>query len=262
MRSSNPGSPSFNRTPPPEFKCVAESAAMRKLRDDIASCAKQKRAIPLFVGPNTLETMSFVRHEVATCVRPKDRPKGLTVEMLKIVQEEHPLLAAELLDGEASGFVFLKGDAISTSIQLALSLARFRRVDLFLAIVSHNARDLVQMGHWNKMFYRQFSCTFFWPEWNDRKKDHGALLDQMKERLKVTRDLRHPPELDTTAVDFLRNTPWKGVDDAYAALQRGYDTYHADPDAVAMTSEHIAGNALRALSSSGRRVESSAPPAN
>lgn len=262
MRPSNPGSPPSSSRSLPEFACVAQSAAMRKFIEDIASCAEQKRAIPLYVGPNTLELSSFIRL-VAAHVRPVDRPKGLIDEMMKIVQEEHPPLTHDLLDGAASGLVFLKGDTIPTPIQHALALARFRRIDLFLAVVSYDARDLVKIGKWNEMFYRQFSRTFFWPEWSQRSDDHGTLIAQMTTRLQATRrsatDLS--PELDESAVDFLRSTPYKGVDDAYKTLQKGYHVFEERQPAFAITAEHIAGDSLRALSS-GRRAESSVPPSN
>lgn len=264
MRSSNPGSPpSSNRTPPPEFACVPQSLAMRNLIGGITASAEQKLAIPLCVGPNTLETMSCIRL-IAGRIRSRSRPAGIAEHMLKIVTDEKPLLTDELLyDESVRAIAFLKGDTISSSIQMATNIASFQRIDLFLAIVMHDAKELVQMKKWNEKFHEHFCKTFFWPEWSERSEDHDALLRQMKERLVITRRLNHAPELDTTAEDLLRSAPWKGVDDAYKALQHGYDAFHADPDAVAISADHIMSNALRALSPT-RRAEkaNSVPPSN
>lgn len=233
---------------------------MQKVISDIALCAIKKRVVPLILGPNTIEVRSLVKR-IAAEVQPPGRLTGIQQDKIIFARDENDMLMELLLEEEARGVAFLKGDQIPGDVQEAFVRQKFVRFDLSVAIVTADAPDLVQRGLWDESFYRVCTKTFCMPTWNEREADQDEILDQIERRLP------NETKLHSSAVKVLKAMTYKGIDDVKRAIDRGYGTLLRDkrpdgPMPTEITGDHLIGNDIRALSSQRIRLSDkhSEPP--
>lgn len=201
----------------------------------VGSAMEARRAVPLLVGPNTTELRAFLRRIATTASLPE--------ETIYIKKEPGPRLDDKMLYGDSRIIAILNGDDVSEAIQLAWSTGELmERIKLLLLVVTSET----QM--WNAGFSRNHCVpTVRWPSWKARRADRNQIVTAMCRRIGSGRK-RGTPTFHTSAVNLLREHPFKGTDDAFALLRRGYARYCAQ-ESLLLTAEHLIGPELRAASS-------------